>query len=589
MSSLVGFTVFSNLPEDSLRALQAAHDSALAHFALQRHSLVLGETHLELWGRTGMEERLHTLPDGSLTVLIGSPHGEVHLADVQDDLLAGKFEIPWDGRVIMLHVSADGKRWTMWNDWLGSIPVFHSQLGQGRIASTLEPVVVAAGGFTPDDFFLPGLLFLLIHGNFIGDWTLYAPMKVTPPDSLCEWDRDGFRSRHLSTVMPTDARWESGWDDLIDEMHELSRQAISDVLKTQAGWILPLSSGLDSRLIAGVGAELGVNLCAFCWGKRDSIEAVYSHEIARALGIPWKWIDIGTDYLVRYAPLWADMFGSAMHFHGMYQMPFYDGLRSELPDPIVSGFLGDTLAGYDVHFQSQFHSSLERPYQTQPDGYTNWSPQDLRRLFKHSIDDALEQVADEITRQRSAVPGPGFQSLRFLTLWGRQRHFTYFQSMLCDYWRGVSTPYLNRNYARFCLSLPRAVLEERRLEGDVFRRYYGILATIPGSYEGSPLISTGRHLLNRRISRFLPETLLHGPFQEFNPSQPSTDVDCVRAGGWKSFWPIPISRDRLQELLNLDEIEKVYNSALDGDQKSVRKLQSVQTLAYRLLDRGSTP
>lgn len=585
MDSIIGFTVFSNLAENSIKALGAAHNRALAYFThLQRQSLAIGETRIELWGYKGMEERIQTLPDGSLAVLIGSPHGEVQLADVQEDLLAGKFEIPWDGRVILLHVSADGKHWAMWNDWLGSIPVFHTQIGHGRIASTLEPVTVAAAGYTSDDIFLPGLLFLLIHGNFIGDWTLYLSMKMMPPDSLCEWSEDGFHARYLFTVTPTDTRWESSWDDLIDEMHELSHQAISEALKTHSNWILPLSSGLDSRLIAGVGAGMGVGLHAYCWGKKDSIEAVYSHDIARALGIPWKWIDIGTEYMVRYASLWADLFGSAMHFHGMYQMPFYDRLRLELPGPIVSGFLGDTLAGYDVHFQSQFHLSLEHPYQTHPSGYTNWSAEDLRKLFKFPVGDALEQVASEIKRQRDAVPGPAFQSLRFLTLWGRQRHFTYFQSMLCDYWRGVATPYLNRAYARFCLSLPRAVLEERRLEGDVFRRYYGILATIPGSYEGSPFVSTGRYLLYRRMSKFLPQALLRGPFREFSLSQSSTDVDCVRAGGWKSFWPIPESNERLQDWINMNVIEKVYNTALDGDQKSVRKLQSLQTLAYRLID-----
>jgi hypothetical protein len=56
-----------------------------------------------------MEERIHTLPDGSLAVLIGSPHGKIVLADVQDDLLSSDFELPWDGRVILLRVSADGR------------------------------------------------------------------------------------------------------------------------------------------------------------------------------------------------------------------------------------------------------------------------------------------------------------------------------------------------------------------------------------------------------------------------------------------------------------------------------------------------
>ena len=76
--------------------------------------------------------------------------------DVQEKLLSYDFELPWEGRVILLRISSGGKRWTMWNDWLGSIPVFYAEIESGRIASTLEPVTVAAADYTPDNFFMPG-------------------------------------------------------------------------------------------------------------------------------------------------------------------------------------------------------------------------------------------------------------------------------------------------------------------------------------------------------------------------------------------------------------------------------------------------
>ncbi|MEP0805479.1 MAG: hypothetical protein HRF47_08300, partial [Chloroflexota bacterium] len=208
MHSIVGFTLFSALDETAVKRLLAAQERALSQFPhLERKTFSLGLTRLDVWGHKGMETRLHTLPDGSLLALIGSPHGEVNLRDVQDALLTDRFELPWDGRVILLRVSADGKRWTMWNDWLGSLPVFHAQIGRGRIASTLEPVVVASAGYTPDDFFLPGLVSLLINGHFISDWTLYKGMKVVPPDSRVEWGEEGFRAETLWTVAPSQSRW----------------------------------------------------------------------------------------------------------------------------------------------------------------------------------------------------------------------------------------------------------------------------------------------------------------------------------------------------------------------------------------------
>ncbi|MCK7501743.1 MAG: hypothetical protein MZW92_75915 [Comamonadaceae bacterium] len=115
-----------------------------------------------------MDERIHTLPDGSLAVLIGSPHGKTVLAEVQDDPLSGDFELLRDGRVILLRCSArmagTGQCGTTGP---GSIPGFsHAEIGQGRIASTAEPATAQhAAAYTPDDFFLPGLVSLLMNGH----------------------------------------------------------------------------------------------------------------------------------------------------------------------------------------------------------------------------------------------------------------------------------------------------------------------------------------------------------------------------------------------------------------------------------------
>ncbi len=188
-----------------------------------------------------------------------------------------------------------------------------------------------------------------MNGHFISDWTLYKGMKTVPPDSIAEWDENGYRTKQVWAVQPSQDRWEAGWDDLVDEMHELSHAAIADVLKTQPQWIVPLSAGLDSRLIAAVGADLGVNLQTYAWGEPESTDVVYSRKIAKALGLPWKRIELCKDFLACYTPLWADLFGSSMHFHGMYQMCFLDALRSVSDAPLMTGYLGDIFVWSGYH------------------------------------------------------------------------------------------------------------------------------------------------------------------------------------------------------------------------------------------------
>jgi hypothetical protein len=589
MHASVGFSLSSCLGPERVAAALAAQRRALSRRPnLERVSRRVGLSNLDLWGRGDQNECIHELPDGSILAVVGSPQFGVDWLQVDKTLLGCErvdtFGVPWDGRVILLRISSDGREWTMWNDWVGSIPVFHAEVGGGRIASTLEPVVVEAGGFSLDDVFLPGLVSLMLNGHFLADWTLFKGMKITPPDSVTVWNGSGVRSTQLWTVRPTVDRWETRWDDLVDEMHELVHRAIAGVLRTQESWLLPLSSGLDSRLVAAVGAEVGASMHAFSWGEPGSTDVVYARQIAKLLGISWKRIDLPRDFLRTYTPHWADWFGSGMHFHGMYQMCFLDAVE-EFSSPnwrVVSGFLGEVLAGDAVEDLLPVHGK-SRSYHLQDEWRVHWSPGELQRVLRFDIADALEANAEELGRQFRSLPGASFQKLQFMESWGRQRLFGSFQTTVADCWRGVATPFMNRAYARFSMSLPLVALGNRRLLGDMFRRHYGRLSTVPGTYGSEPHRLTGRYLLKRRIAGFMPAWL-----RRFVPGLDEVplrlDVGSVQALGKEAVWPIFERVDQLGDWLDLHQLETNLQTIMRSkeDVRPLRKLQSVQALAYRL-------
>ena len=587
---ILGFVAAQSLNAQSRIRVARSKDRALGHFPwLNELSLKVGNTELKLWGHGQLADWVHRLADGTLFALIGSPVGNPCWQEIEKQLTRAihpeDFALPWDGRFILLKISPDGRYWTMWNDWVGSIPVFHAQIGEGWIASTLEPVVVAAADYTPNDFFLPGLVSLLVNGHYLGDWTLFKGMNVVPPDCVAEWDGQGFRWKRLWTVKPSDDRWDKGWDELVDEMYELSRQAISDVLKTQPSWILPLSGGLDSRLIAAVGAELGVNLRAYTYGPAAWNETIYARKVARTLGLPWKRVDLGTQYLAKYTRMWADWFGSALHFHGMYQMPFLEYLKSEPSGPILQGYMGDPLAGNHVRGLIAAHSrNTEFKTVTDGVGIIHWRVEEIKSLFRIPITEALAQMNAQIEQGINAVDGAWFQKLMFLDFWNRQRLFIYYQPMMYDYWRGVGTPFHNKDYTKFCLSLPRLALENRYLQKEMFRRFYPHMARIPGTYAPKPFVLTGHYLLKRRIARYLPKPLRRGPLREFNPLPNTLDSDCLKASGRSALWPIYEAWDRLSEWIDMNMVSQAIEAAQQGNLQAVNKLEAVQTLAYRLLD-----
>ncbi len=595
MNTLIGFSaIYNATPREEERAT-AAQQQALSHFGhLKQKQLDAGKTTLWVWGHNNIDARLHYAADGSLLVLIGQPIGNFSWQAVEEALhKTGNpkaFTLRWDGRLVLLQISADGKEWTMWNDWLGSIPVFHAPLKQGRVAATLEPVTVAAAGFGGDDIFVAALLSLLIHGHFLSDWTLFKKMKTLLPDCAAQWNATGFSCKQLFTVAPSAERWERGWDDLVDEAHQLAQQAIADVLQMQPGWTLPLSGGLDSRLIAAVGAEQGVPMRSYTFGAAASRDALYARQVARALNLPWKLIELNSGYLSKYLRPWANLFGSAMHFHGMHQMFFWDALQNEPAAPALSGFLGEALAGYDVRFMSEFHA-VKGKKQITPDSYIHWKIAEVKKLLKIPVDEAFAELADAIETGINSLPGARFQQLRYTVLWSRQRAFTYFSSALADYWRGVTTPFLNRAYARFWHSLPRAVLDDRRLFADMFQRYYPALAGIPSTYwrpgisVGDPLQPSGSYLLKRRLAAKLPASLRKGPLQEFAPRRAAMERESFRAAEQQALWPVYQVWDKLADWVDLQQIEQTCQEALNGNAVTpIRKLQSIQTLAYALLN-----
>jgi hypothetical protein len=189
-----------------------------------------------------------------------------------------------------------------------------------------------------------------------------------------------------------------------------------------------------------------------------------------------------------------------------------------------------------------------------------------------------------VKRISDLIKGAQYPRSLVFELQTRQRYFTSFQANLSGYWRGITTPFINRAYARFSLSLPRVALENRRLLGDVFRRHYGNLAVIPGTYGDEPFIRTGRYLIKQRIAKSLPPALHIGPFAGFDQVPLRMDIKSIQASGRESLWPLFDARDQLSEWLDFKQVERDFQTVTTyhEDIRPLRRLQSAQTLAYRL-------
>lgn len=143
-------------------------------------------------------------------------------------------------------------------------------------------------------------------------------------DHVAEWDG---RCTKASDAMECFVEWGSNLE--------------SDV-------VLPLSGGLDSRLLLYLCDQYNVTPECFTYGTSrrevDSVECEIAAQIAGQMNAPWRQISLRGFH--RYIPQWYEHWGASVHLHGMYQMAFYNQIRSQTDAKhLLSGIIGDLWAG----------------------------------------------------------------------------------------------------------------------------------------------------------------------------------------------------------------------------------------------------
>ncbi|MFK4307405.1 asparagine synthetase B (glutamine-hydrolyzing) [Bacillus sp. RC242] len=108
--------------------------------------------------------------------------------------------------------------------------------------------------------------------------------------------------------------------------------------------LIPLSGGYDSRLLASLAKQKGVNFNSLVFGPKESNEINVANKIAEELNISLKHTELLDSYYLEYGKDVVEMTGglsSPMHTH------LYAVLKANniMPKYIVHGFLGGTYTG----------------------------------------------------------------------------------------------------------------------------------------------------------------------------------------------------------------------------------------------------
>jgi asparagine synthase (glutamine-hydrolysing) len=138
-----------------------------------------------------------------------------------------------------------------------------------------------------------------LTGYVTGGDTLYSRVKQLQAGELLIIDAGNAGSAlHAHRYFRYWHTEPEGWDEEIlrHRFDAAAERAIRRMIDYAGGRqiVIPLSGGYDSRLIATLLCRLGYrNVAVFTYGIPGNKEAAYSRQVARALGLPWHFVEYG--------------------------------------------------------------------------------------------------------------------------------------------------------------------------------------------------------------------------------------------------------------------------------------------------------
>lgn len=227
-------------------------------------------------------------------------------------------------------------------DWLGLEKVFYSKQG---VATDLNHLVhrIDELSLNPE-----GLYNYLDFGySVFGQVPVDGINFLQHSRTLSEDGEGNFVEHHLPDPFDRLPQYRLKESDIPELLRARIREWESS-LPSSAEIVLPLSGGYDSRFLLWAIKDVD-RVRAFTYGTSDrqveSQEVIAARALATQRGVRWQHLELKGFH--NHLGAWYEMFGPAVHAHGMYHIEFYRQVR-ELVSPssaVLSGIFGDVWSG----------------------------------------------------------------------------------------------------------------------------------------------------------------------------------------------------------------------------------------------------
>ena len=189
--------------------------------------------------------------------------------------------------------------------WFGESPLFYFvKSGSIIISSSFEKLLskLKERRFTSLEFDRTAILESIIFDNPLRARTLYKDIRkiISGKRIKIDLSTSGISEESIF-VLPFD-KGEKQWNrnsllkeatDILDGLSAAFKSIDGDVL-------LPLSGGLDSRLLGCLLNKNNISFEAITFGSRESSEPYVARKVARKFGIPIRYLELKNNYYKKY-------------------------------------------------------------------------------------------------------------------------------------------------------------------------------------------------------------------------------------------------------------------------------------------------
>ena len=405
-----------------------------------------------------------------------------------------------NGNYALIAISRRRSEIILTNDSLGSIHVYFGSIGKSFfIGNCTRPVLSLANHQPAPD--KTGLFETLLLGGPLYTRTLFQNVQCMPPGSSVIF-KEAYNKTVFSKPFPLRGNlYETDLPSLTNVIYERLNDAFTKRVVSSEPILLPLSGGLDSRVLAGLAVRnRDKHVRAVTVGRKNDWDLWAARKLAKRLGIRHEFHPLDDKYL------WNMLETHSAIAEGNSDVCYSIGyLLASLAvgkgGSILTGYLGDTTQGTaldDVPVnprmtpeemaQSRFHYANRRYF----------APDDLSTIIRPNLwKEYGNQPLNDLTELYAKLPGSTFQKNILVDLLTEQRRQTGTHYAHLRLAGRVHAPYSDLHYLQTMLSMPPVALNKRYAFRMMIARHFPELAEVPVANDKKAIQASERqHLFN---------------------------------------------------------------------------------------------